>query len=780
MSFAGITRIRASGFRGATQPFELVLDPKRPFVLLYGDNGSGKSTLADAIELAVAGTKGSLADVKSALITDLATKGVPAGPLRVELEISGLVFGATMPASKPQLSGPSPRPRVLILRRARLAAMAVATPGDRYEELKRFIDVDAVVACEAQLEKAVKDAKARLDDSAKRYAAAAAELETLWGEAVGVTSSAADTAVAAHAWATDLVASVPDDAAASETGRALGSLAGEVPHAHGAQREASRATAQAGAAVVAQDEARARLDANAAILASVPAEVELLRAAKAVLAGGKPAGEHCPLCTQPIARVELAATVDARLTALSELDAARRQVEAAARQAQVVEGAALLARRQHGEAVDDLRAGFARALPHLPPTLVEAARRMVDALALEEPPPDLDQELARLRVSLEAFASAGAEQGHLRAGVKRALDRLEGTHREAEDDERLSRHLDAMLLVVRDMRKAHVESVLGEVAGEVNRLYAQIHPGEMEVLGSASFHLDPKTRASLLHRVRFGSAEDVAPQACYSESHLLTLALCLWLALAKRERPAETVLVLDDVVSGIDAAHMKRLAALLAHEGREFAQVILTTHSQRLRRYLQSGLGPTKELDCRSLRWGLAQGIACGLDPADVERLQQELAKAVPHRETVAGSAVRVLEALLRQLTLLYRRPVPFGEPPEPTLGELLDAWPKKVAARIRLERDDGEAWRQVGSLGDRLAAVRELEHVRNQVAAHLSAIGDEVPAAEVESYGRAVASLAELLLCDICGQLPCQPKDEAYRCSCKTGGRRMLPVQLT
>jgi hypothetical protein len=337
-----------------------------------------------------------------------------------------------------------------------------------------------------------------------------------------------------------------------------------------------------------------------------------------------------------------------------------------------------------------------------------------------------------------------------------------------------------MLQVVRGMRKAHVETVLGEVAGEVNRLYGQIHPGEMEVLGSASFHLDPRTRASLHHRVRFGSEENVAPQACYSESHLLTLALCLWLALAKRERPRETVLVLDDVVSGIDAAHMKRLAALLAEEGREFAQVIVTTRSQRLRRYLQSGLGPTKELDCRSLRWALAQGIACGLDPGDLERLRQELANAVPHRETAGTAAVRVLEALLRQLTLLYRRPVPFGEPPEPTLGELLDAWPKKDAERVRVERREQEAWAEIGSLGERLAPIRELEHVRNQAVAHLSAIGDEVPAAEVESYARAVASLADLFLCDACGQLPCRAKDEAYRCSCKAGGRRMLPVRLT
>lgn len=778
MSFAGITRIRARGFRGATRPLELELDPARPFVLLYGDNGCGKSTIADAIELAIAGTKGSLADIGSATIADLASKGVTTGPLQVELEVGGETYRATMPGSKPQLSGPGERPRVLILRRARLAAMAVATPSDRYEELKRFIDVETVAACEAQLEKAAKEARARLGDSATRHTETEGELDSIWRDAVGAT--AVHSGGTAHEWATELVATSPDRGATAERGRALTSLAAHLSRAHEMQLQAGRAAAESTAANVARDKARERFAARATTLASAPAEVELLQAAKAVLAAEGTAADRCPLCTQQMSRTELAARVDARLTALTELDAARRQAESAARHAQASEGAVKLARRQHGAAVEALKSELSLALPHLPPEVPTTARGFVEAVALEETPSKLDEELASLRASLDSAASAGTAQDHLRADVKRTLDRGAETHRQAEDDERLSRRLESMLQVVRDMRKEHVEGVLAEVAGEVNRLYAEIHPGEMAVLGSASFYLDPKTRASLHHRVRFGSADSVAPQACYSESHLLTLALCLWLALAKRERPGEAVLVLDDVITGVDAAHMKRLAALLAREGREFAQVILTTQSQRLRRYLQSGLGPTHQLDSRALRWSLALGIACGLDPGDVERLRQELAKPVPHREMVAVAAVRVLEALLRQLALLYRRPVPFGEPPEPTLGELLDAWPKKDGGRVRVERFDGSAWSEVGSLGDRLAAVRDLGHVRNQVAAHLSTIGDEVPAAEVESYARAVASIADLLLCDACGQLPCRPKDEAYRCSCKTGGRRMLPVKLT
>ena len=84
-SFAGITRLVAEGFRGATSRIELELSPEQPFVLLFGENGSGKSTLVDAIEFALWGTKGSLGDFKSTTIKHLATLGTESSPLSVEL-----------------------------------------------------------------------------------------------------------------------------------------------------------------------------------------------------------------------------------------------------------------------------------------------------------------------------------------------------------------------------------------------------------------------------------------------------------------------------------------------------------------------------------------------------------------------------------------------------------------------------------------------------------------------------------------------------------------------
>src|SRR5436309_3054049 len=57
-----IERIDLDGFRGATTPITILLDPNRPMVVIFGDNGTGKSTILDAIDMVCNGAVGSLSD----------------------------------------------------------------------------------------------------------------------------------------------------------------------------------------------------------------------------------------------------------------------------------------------------------------------------------------------------------------------------------------------------------------------------------------------------------------------------------------------------------------------------------------------------------------------------------------------------------------------------------------------------------------------------------------------------------------------------------------------
>jgi energy-coupling factor transporter ATP-binding protein EcfA2 len=764
-AFAGITRLVAEGFRGATSRFELRLFPEQPFVLLFGENGSGKSTLIDAIEFALRGTKGSLGDLKSTNLGHLATLGTPSSPLRVELEAGGTRWIGSLEGNQPRLEGPATRPRVEILRRSQLAKIVAATPAERFEQLDRFVNVEGVTASEAGLERAAKDAKQRVQEASRDIADAESALRALWDES---GRPAGDPII----WARRIAkaqADVPENLEnrgpneeqrwISGSQRALESLTGARRRAGEAQihwEEASNALRSLDREPSADSESGAE------------ALIELLVAARKILAAASN-DDACPLCRQPVDLIQLRSTIETRLRAGEE------QAEWLARRASAmkrVETQQAVLERIQAEVQDAARALARQAAT--PPQPIEdslAARLAAAATDAESATADFDSTLAELATRLTESARERAEENERRAHIARLwrqhdLARQQGKALESESD-RLAR----CLKIVRTMRQEFTDNILKEVAGEVNRLYRQLHPNERE-LGGARFYLDPKQRASLHQRVCFGD-EELPPQACFSESHLLTLAFCLWLALAKRERPSETILVLDDIAHAIDAPHMQRLAALLGTERESFLQVIVTTHSRRFLRYLRDGLAPSGRLDCRILRWSLRGGIVQGPSLHATEQLERALSKEPPDRKAITSKAGVLLEAILRQLAALYRRPVPFAEPAEPALAELFDAWSLQEARRVTIERSSDSTFTPVGTLGDVLGKLHDLPHIRSLVGAPTNG---EVPEHEVAEFGRQVLDLWRLTVC-ACGQIPNKEEDGAFVCHCRQS--RFRPGRL-
>lgn len=57
-----------------------------------------------------------------------------------------------------------------------------------------------------------------------------------------------------------------------------------------------------------------------------------------------------------------------------------------------------------------------------------------------------------------------------------------------------------------------------------------------------------------------------------------TLGLCVYLALAKQA--GDALVVLDDVLTSLDASRPDRVIALINDEADNFGQVIITTHSR--------------------------------------------------------------------------------------------------------------------------------------------------------------------------------------------------------
>ena len=166
-----------------------------------------------------------------------------------------------------------------------------------------------------------------------------------------------------------------------------------------------------------------------------------------------------------------------------------------------------------------------------------------------------------------------------------------------------------------------------------------------------------------------------------------------------------------------------------------------------------------------------------------VGHLAQKLEEQPLDRQSVAGIAGILLEALLDRLCLQYGRPLPRNGDMKWTLGQYLSAMPLKYVQKLEFERrcPEGQTECQVKTPYEAIGPLYEekglLGLVRNQVGAHFNLDGAEIPDADVIAFGDAVRELAASLSCPWCGGIPEKPDTDAYRCGCKA--TRLKPLSL-
>lgn len=152
-------------------------------------------------------------------------------------------------------------------------------------------------------------------------------------------------------------------------------------------------------------------------------------------------------------------------------------------------------------------------------------------------------------------------------GSKRQRDSVEAAYNQYQtnlesqkNNSVLKPKIDRLLEIHEEKRKAFIDDILASIANEVGRLYEAIHPGEG--LNNISLQLDPNKLSSLDVQSKFLN-KDAPPGAYFSNSHLDSLGLCILFALAKRDAPENTILILDDVLGSIDEPHAERIIRLI-------------------------------------------------------------------------------------------------------------------------------------------------------------------------------------------------------------------------
>jgi len=202
-------------------------------------------------------------------------------------------------------------------------------------------------------------------------------------------------------------------------------------------------------------------------------------------------------------------------------------------------------------------------------------------------------------------------------------------------------------------QKDDLGELLEQISGRVAKFYSTLHPGE-ELDGVS---IEPWTAKGVELAIDFYGSRQRPPHGVLSESHLNSLAIAVFLAMAASFNEKLGFLILDDVINSFDVEHRGRLAELLA-DGFSDWQLIVLTHDQQFFEHLSRRAPSWRKIEFTS--WSHASGPrttkyeTSGMLAAARERLQD----GDVHGAATKGR--RALEELLQEVCEALSAPLAF------------------------------------------------------------------------------------------------------------------------
>jgi hypothetical protein len=229
-------------------------------------------------------------------------------------------------------------------------------------------------------------------------------------------------------------------------------------------------------------------------------------------------------------------------------------------------------------------------------------------------------------------------------------------------------------------QKDDLAELLSAISRRVAQIYSALHPGE----DLDAVTVEPWTAKGVELAVEFYGSRQRPPHGVLSESHLNSLAIALFLAMAATFNQKIGFLLLDDVINSFDVEHRGRLAELLADGFAEW-QLIVLTHDQQFFEHLSRRAPSWRKLEFTS--WSHALGPrtteyeTTGILRKAWERLENG------DSQGAASKARRALEELLQEVCEALWAPLPFrrGQANDKReIGELLKGLRRTLRERAK------------------------------------------------------------------------------------------------
>lgn len=785
-----IKKIELDHFRGASQPSVIEFDPTKNTVVIFGENGRGKSTIIDAIDMVANGLPGSLAGRPSTSTKQhLPSIGSDHQDLSVKLYIDGKEWEASLDGSTIHVSGDSSFPTVHILRRNQLLRLIESQPAQRYEALRRFVDVDGVEQSEQYLRDCIRETNDEFTSLYRQVSDAKMELDKLWKD----EGSPGDSWIK---WAHEK--SQVDISETKKLATYLTSVIDSINTAIGSKDRFDTSFSDYQSKFANLKAVEEEIKSSPGLSAEEAINLlNILQQTQTYISETKEPVTECPVCEQPVVADQLTDSIQKRLknmTEVKELDGRKKAAEKNLQGSQSTLSThfnQLL--RQSQNVIEIVSEKKTLDVPELVIDVDKYAGLSNDDLDNKEKNRlcvDLVEKINKCINILRTKHTELQKDINQHNAIKNHYDKVIRCAKSAAHVSKVLAALQKAFDVIHSKRIDFTQGILNEVADEWNRLYRKIHPNE--TLGNCTLSLDPNRRHSLHQGAEFEGHHGVPPQAYFSDSHLDTLGFCVWLSIAKRGTPQDTIIVLDDVFTSADSVHLRNIVSLLTEEAENFSQVVITTHYRQWRdryRYMQSASGNVHLIELH--RWSLEKGVRACNSKLVLEELREALGNEPFDRQDVSSKAGILLESILDTLALQYGCRTRHTRNDDHTLIELLNGC-VKLFRKIQIGKSPHlvnipltteqvkEAAEEDFTITCPLSIFSKIidsSFVRNQVGCHYNLSGMEISDEEVEEFGDDVLSLAIGITCQNCGTLPGRNRGTHFGCPC--GLTKLMPLTV-
>jgi energy-coupling factor transporter ATP-binding protein EcfA2 len=644
-----------SAFRGI--PAEMTVDfGDGDSTVVYGDNGTGKSTIADALEWYFTGEIELLShEGRQHAVRYVGGDGD--GVTSVEVLTNGTLGGKVVfPDERTPDMFRALRRETFLLRGRTLADFINKTKTEKWKALVEILGLDAIESLREDLQRARNDlrkaSKAAEVDVRVYRRALSSGADTVTEETVlnnlqqicamlGVDPPRSLDQVGAPSWITAAVGASASVSASSERESLLAEI--RALRAPGFNKGAF----EAWNTLVSSDRAR-----------MLP-RASLVREAKRLFEDQSVEAGRCPLCGQKVDHKVLAQRIE---SALVEMMEASRDLERF-RDPILQQADALDSAHKLRQAIYDRARRMEREIPPVPALAETRIQDQVGALA----PVDIDaitrhlsdvgrwdKAASRLARQISpAEPSTRDSQLVMLAALCQQIHAWQQAERKSARAERALALAETVFDAYQRKQKDDLGHLLEKISGRVAKIYSALHPGED--LDAVS--IEPWTAKGVELAINFYGSRQRPPHGVLSESHLNSLAIALFLAMAGSFNEKLGFLILDDVINSFDVDHRGRLAELLA-DGFSDWQLIVLTHDQQFFEHLSRRAPSWRKIEFTS--WSHTSGPRTtryeprGMLAAAHERLQSG---------DVQGAATkgrRALEELLQEVCEALWAPLPF------------------------------------------------------------------------------------------------------------------------